>query len=144
MYRPTVRYDDTYKKYIDDVFKSTFLDRNQIIRLALFVAAHTDAFKQVLNEYRRQGVSCLPSPSWELWEYGYWLDAEYKQKRRGGNVNADNRRKNGATVINEETSPGRNNAQENRCIESPSRRPGQIPAERIIRNANGGIRITIG
>ncbi len=36
MYRPTVRYDDVFKEYIDSLFHATHLDRNQIIRAALF------------------------------------------------------------------------------------------------------------
>ena len=35
MYRPTMMYDDTFKKYVDGLFHSTTLDRNQIIRAAL-------------------------------------------------------------------------------------------------------------
>ncbi|WP_085522862.1 hypothetical protein [Tuberibacillus sp. Marseille-P3662] len=36
MYRPTVKYHDVYKRYVDQVSQVTSLDRNQIIRLALF------------------------------------------------------------------------------------------------------------
>jgi hypothetical protein len=143
MYRPTVRYNEVFKDYVDDVYQATFLDRNQVLRLALFVAAHTDTFKQVINEYKRPDVP-LPSPCWELWEYGYWRGATYKHKKREVDVNDDNRRKNDATIINEKTSPGRNTTQENRHIEPEARRSREIPTQRISRNAAGGIRITIG
>lgn len=41
VYRPTVRYPDVYKNYIENIYKATNLDRYQIIRLALFIAAHS-------------------------------------------------------------------------------------------------------
>jgi len=48
LYRPTVRYDDLFKTYVDQVFKSTTLDRNQIIRLALFSAPFNKLFQHQL------------------------------------------------------------------------------------------------
>ena len=44
MYRPTVRYDDIYRTYVDRLFKATKLDRNQILRCALFAAAYNHQF----------------------------------------------------------------------------------------------------
>jgi hypothetical protein len=71
LYRPTVRYDDVFKAYVDDVFGVTTLDRNQIIRAALFIAAHTPEFRSLLHSYRN-GEQNIPVPSWSLKEDGYW------------------------------------------------------------------------
>lgn len=76
VYRPTVRYSDVYKTYVDSVFKSTRLDRNQIIRLALFVAAHSEEYKSILEKYKHTDVS-LPHPEWTLAEHEYWKDQNY-------------------------------------------------------------------
>lgn len=51
-YRPTIRYPDIYKEYVESVFEATDLDRNQIIRLALFVAAHSKEYKTILEKYK--------------------------------------------------------------------------------------------
>ena len=80
VYRPTVRYPDVYKQYIEDVFKVTTLDRNQIIRLALFVAAHSPEYKTILNKYKIADVP-LPHPDWGLDEEGCWKDQNYSKKQ---------------------------------------------------------------
>ena len=41
VYRPTVRYADVFRDYIDSIFQATTLGRNQIIRGALFAAAQS-------------------------------------------------------------------------------------------------------
>ena len=64
VYRPTVRYSDVYKTYVDSVFKST-RHRNQIIRLALFVAAHSEEYKSILEKYKHTDVS-LPTQNGHL------------------------------------------------------------------------------
>lgn len=74
VYRPTVRYDDRYKEYVQNVFHSTHLDRNQIIRLALFAAAHSDQFANLIEPYLKRGMS-LPKCSWKLDEEDLWLNA---------------------------------------------------------------------
>ena len=79
VYRPTVRYSDIYKQYVDDIFKATTLDRNQVIRLALFTAAHSDHFKNILEKYKLGDVP-LPSPDWGLNEQGYWKEQNYTKK----------------------------------------------------------------
>lgn len=48
----SISYSDIYKGYVESVFKPTELDRNQIIRLALFVAAHTSEYKTYLEKYK--------------------------------------------------------------------------------------------
>ncbi|WMX58489.1 hypothetical protein [Peribacillus sp. R9-11] len=76
VYRPTVRYPDVYKNYIENVYKATDLDRNQIIRLALFVAAHSKEYKSILQKHKIADVP-LPCPDWGLDEEGYWTDQNY-------------------------------------------------------------------
>lgn len=79
VYRPTVRYPDMYKDYVEGVFKSTSLDRNQIIRLALFVAAHSSDYKKILKKHQFADVP-LPLPEWEWFEDNCWKDQNYIKK----------------------------------------------------------------
>ncbi|MBM7655854.1 hypothetical protein [Neobacillus cucumis] len=78
-YRPTVRYPDIYKDYVEKIFKATTLDRNQIIRLALFVAAHSDEYKAILKKHQTTDVP-LPQPDWEKDEERCWKDQNYIKK----------------------------------------------------------------
>jgi hypothetical protein len=80
VYRPTVRYPDIYKNYIEDVYKATELDRNQIIRLALFVAAHSKEYTSILQKHQSADVP-LPRPDWRLDEEGCWKDQHYSKKQ---------------------------------------------------------------
>jgi hypothetical protein len=73
MYRPTIRYADEYKDYIDDVFQSTTLDRNQIMRAALFFAAQSNGFKELLTPYLQTNVP-MPTPKWKEHEHEVWLE----------------------------------------------------------------------
>jgi|UPI0007798B86 hypothetical protein len=73
MYRPTVRYPDVYKFYVDDLFKSSSLDRNQIMRLALFTAAYSEELRAAIKPYLHKDVP-LPSPPWKLHQDGLWLE----------------------------------------------------------------------
>ena len=70
MYRPTVRYSDAYKEHINNLFHSTTLDRNQILRLALHVAAHSEQFKQIISKYKSSDVPLSPL-------YGSWIHIDY-------------------------------------------------------------------
>ncbi|WLR43830.1 hypothetical protein LC087_06830 [Bacillus carboniphilus] len=115
-YRPTVRYDERYKKYVDELFKATTLDRNQIIRLALFSAAHSNEFLNVIQQYKRVDVP-LPSPSWsvtdaDLWRYKSVENAKEKEEK---------------TELRRRETEGRN---------------GQVYERRIVNQ--GGIRIKLG
>ena len=143
MYRPTVRYDDVFKTYVDDLFHATHLDRNQIIRAALFAAAHTREFYDLLRPYLRGDVP-TPLPLWRLNQDGYWLEQCPQIKAGGKDVNAITR---GATEV--KTDYGVNGSrvcgegredQQYRCIEPIARREGAIP----IRTEGGGIKIRIG
>ncbi|MFC0560789.1 hypothetical protein [Halalkalibacter alkalisediminis] len=73
MYRPTVRYEDVYKEYVENVFHATHLDRSQIIRAALFIAGHTEQFSRIIEPYIRRGMS-LPSPLWNEEDEELWLN----------------------------------------------------------------------
>lgn len=79
-YRPTVRYPDIYKDYVEDVYKATHLDRNQIIRLALFIAAHSPEYNAILQKYKIDDVS-LPHPVWEKDEERAWKEQNYIKKQ---------------------------------------------------------------
>jgi hypothetical protein len=80
MYRPTVRYDDSYRVYVDDLYKATHLDRNQILRCALFAASLSREFSLLLSPYRKRGVD-LPKAPWRLEQHGYWLEQSMKKKK---------------------------------------------------------------
>jgi hypothetical protein len=83
-YRPTVRYDDIYKDYVDEVFRATTLDRNQIIRAALFTAVHSEEFRQVMKPYLKKA---LPAPAWSLTDDSYWLEQKGERANDGPTEN---------------------------------------------------------
>ncbi|ADC48969.1 hypothetical protein BpOF4_04525 [Alkalihalophilus pseudofirmus OF4] len=122
MYRPTVRYADVYKDYVDALFKATTLDRNQIIRAALFNAAHSNLFSELIRPYLRKDVP-LPRADWSASDHGLWLSQGQSEERGGGDVNGE---------------------QKIRRTEEATRR--QQPEQGRIRQVreNGGIKITIG
>ena len=86
MYRPTVRYDDLFKTYVDQVFKSTTLDRNQIIRLALFSAPFNKLFQHQLKKHM---TSSLPPAAWEVTDHGLWMDREFIKVEERRDVNGN-------------------------------------------------------
>jgi hypothetical protein len=77
VYRPTVRYDDVFKAYVDALFHATHLDRNQIIRAALFTAVHSKEFHNLLKLYQKGDVP-LPSPLWSLEQKSLWQQQSSK------------------------------------------------------------------
>ncbi|HHY72310.1 MAG TPA: hypothetical protein GX497_03615 [Bacillus bacterium] len=81
MWRPALRCDSTYKNYIDSLHENTILDKNQIMRLMMFVAAHSEDFIQIITEYKRDGVTKLPLVPWQSWEDALWLNQTYKSKQ---------------------------------------------------------------
>ena len=93
MYRPTVRYDELYREYVDSLFHATTLDRNQIIRLALFTAAHSKEFHDVLSGYKRPDVPALPSAKWRPNQSGLWREQTYPGRGEKEDVNAVDRGK---------------------------------------------------
>jgi hypothetical protein len=60
-YRPTVRYPNEFKDYVDWLFKTTHLDRNQIFRSALFFFGKDEMSKQFLEFHKKRDCK-LPSP----------------------------------------------------------------------------------
>jgi hypothetical protein len=60
-YRPTVRYPNEFKDYVDWLFKTTHLDRNQIFRSALFFFGHDELTKSFLQFHIKRDCK-LPSP----------------------------------------------------------------------------------
>jgi hypothetical protein len=80
MYRPTVRYDDVFKTFVDDMFRATSLDRNQIIRAALFAAAHSETFQQILQPYMKKDA---PAPVWSLMDDSFWLGQKGEKANDG-------------------------------------------------------------
>lgn len=85
MYRPTVRYGEAFHTYIDAVFHTTHLDRNQILRGALFVAAHSTEFGKLLSDYQKKDVP-LPSPNWSLSDNGLWMERCQTIEKRGEEI----------------------------------------------------------
>jgi hypothetical protein len=84
MYRPTVRYADVYRDYIDQVFQATTLDRNQIIRLALFIAANSEDYRAILAENMRDDSTSLPHAKWSLNQANLWREQEPTEIEEGG------------------------------------------------------------
>ena len=118
VYRPTLRCHSYFKDYVDDLFQATHLDRNQIIRAALFAAAHSKEFHAILHSNKKKDVP-LPRPKWTLDQPQLWREQSPEIKERGEDV-SDNRKE---TSTKE---PGRERA-------VPSRR----------RTATGGITINL-
>jgi len=144
MYRPTVRYDDVFKSYVDDLFKATHLDRNQIIRGALFAAAYSSEFQELLKPFMKKDVP-LPSPEWQLHDGDFWKEQCPKVKERGKDVNV----KYGGTTKASEN-PGIDfgagsggTSERSRRFESVTRPGREIPSERIKIKESGGITFTV-
>ncbi|MEH7466124.1 hypothetical protein V7195_06355, partial [Priestia megaterium] len=82
-YRPTVRYHSMYRTYVDSLFQATELDRNQIMRCALFTAAHNPVFLALMNQYKMSDVP-LPSSPWHPSSHPLWMEQEPNIEEKGG------------------------------------------------------------
>lgn len=148
MYRPTVRYDDVFKQYVDDLFRVTDLDRNQIIRGALFAAAHSKEFHRLLEEHKRKDV-LLPHPSWQLSDSHYWKEQRLKIKEGGKDVSYDKpRRKSEGTettggIIGHGGRKESESNKQHRRLESVKGRSRTLPSERVRIREEGGITIKV-
>ncbi|MEC1744092.1 hypothetical protein [Schinkia azotoformans] len=92
VWRPALRCDSSFKDYIESLRKVTSLDKNQIMRAMMFVAAHSEDFKFVISEYKKEGVTSLPVPSWNPWEDEHWLNQTHTKKDTGvTSKNLDNK-----------------------------------------------------
>lgn len=139
MYRPTVRYDEIFRDYVDVLFHATYLDRNQIIRAALFTAAHSKEFHKLLDSHKKKDAS-LPTPGWMLTDDRYWMEQCPKVKEKGEDVNV----KCGGTEANSEATRNvvRRESEESGRFEQVARRRREIPSERIEIRNKGGISFT--
>ncbi|MCX8045751.1 MAG: hypothetical protein N3A70_02575 [Anoxybacillus gonensis] len=132
VYRPTVRYAPVFRDYVDAVFHATTLDRNQIIRAALFTAAHTKEFQMLLKQYQKKDVP-LPCPSWTMADHELWLEQCPENRRGGEDVNANATRRGETSVASEHvagTQLQQHTSATNRRVEPPARREGEISSER--------------
>ncbi|WP_394530959.1 hypothetical protein [Priestia aryabhattai] len=91
-YRPTVRYHSVYRTYVDSLFQATELDRNQIMRCALFTAAHNPVFLELMNQYKMSDVP-LPSSPWQPSSHPLWMEQEPNIEEKGGGEHDDLERK---------------------------------------------------
>lgn len=82
-YRPTVRYNNIYRTYVNALFKTTTLDRNQIIRCALFAAAYNNRFLELMSQYKKSDTP-LPSPLWQDSDHKLWLEQGVLKEEEGG------------------------------------------------------------
>jgi len=71
-YRPTIRMSTLYKDYVDYLFESTNLDKNQILKLGLFIGMMSKDFMNTVNEYKFQKLTLSTSP-WESSEQRLWM-----------------------------------------------------------------------
>jgi hypothetical protein len=141
VYRPTVRYSPVFKDYVDSVFHATTLDRNQIIRAALFTAAHSKEFHDMLKQYQKKDVP-LPRPKWGLSDHQFWLEQCPEMVKGGEDVNANSTR-------NREAANDSRNIERrfdvlpkaSRCISPIERREREVPTKRF--QQTGGIVIRI-
>lgn len=143
VYRPTVRYSDEFKDYVNSLFHATNLDRNQIIRAALFAAAFSPNFKALLEPYKKSDVP-FPSPKWEWSEHGYWLERTPIEQKGGKDVNDIlSRRIEAKRDIKQARRTGEQEEQ-NKCEQSIKRREREISIQPIKVRNQGGITIKIG
>lgn len=99
-YRPTVRYDMKFKTYVEELFHATNLDRNQIMRLALYVLGHTSEGMRILEEFQKDAKTPPPLPSWELLEdWDLWLG------KKPNRVGVENVRKKLDTSVKPKSQP---------------------------------------
>jgi hypothetical protein len=140
MYRPTVRYDEAFRAYVDAQFHATHLDRNQILRAALFAAAYSKEFQALLKPYQKGDVP-PPSPLWSLEQDGFWLEQCPKTKREGKDVNVELTGTGEIKKDNEVTHrPTHGVEKQDRSIESIPRREREIPSQPI--KVQGGLVFT--
>lgn len=143
VYRPTVRYADDFKEYVDELFHATDLDRNQIIRAALFSAAFSPAFESILGQRKKSDVP-LPFAPWSIDHHWLWMEQNPSKQGGGEDVNANILGKEGSERTTETVTGSSVKLESVRCEQPIERREGKIPSERIIFRNQGGISIKIG
>lgn len=77
MYRPTVRGDDAFEKYVDALFHATSkdFDRNKILRLMMFSAPFSVVFMDKVKPFLLP--ASLPSPLWNRYDDELWREHEW-------------------------------------------------------------------
>jgi hypothetical protein len=144
MYRPTIRCSDVYKDFLDSLTDVTGLDRNQLIRLALFSAPFSNLFVAQLKN--KVGDVPLPSPMWEVFDHDLWMEQNPKRDMREVDVNVKPRgtteTKNDIRDIESRRESAATNEQYRRQQQTP-RQSREIPSRRISTNGKGGITIKI-
>ncbi|OVE34557.1 hypothetical protein CCZ20_25855 [Priestia aryabhattai] len=157
-YRPTVRYHSIYRTYVDSLFQATKLDRNQIMRCALFTAAHNPVFLALMNQYKMSDVP-LPSSPWQPSSHPLWMEQEPNTEEKGGREHDDLERKGTSTNTSTLLGTSTDGQPMSGTIIQPHRKPStgekaaritrhQQPIERRTRaiptlqlSNNGGIRL---
>lgn len=93
MWRPPLRCDDRYRTYVEELFQTTCLDRNQIMRAMMFTAPFDDQFRKLMERHQHD-TSPLPHQDWAITEAGLWMEQTY-EKKGGSDVNdqSESRRK---------------------------------------------------
>lgn len=136
VYRPTVRYDERYREYVEELFKATNLDRNQIMRLALFLLGHSEEGKKVLSNYLKKGSS-LPSPSWSKNHTVVWLEKTIEELPEGETSEEDVKSEPIKIIDNR----GVGRRVQGECLERSTGEISQQP--RTIHKSGGGVKIVI-
>lgn len=127
------------KAYIDDIFHSTTLDRNQYVRLAIFYSMFSDDFQNKLSKYLKGG-NLLPSPTFNSHEEWFWREQCPSDKEGGKGDNVDTTRT--ATTENVTPSSQQSESTENRCDPEKTRQSRQV-CQRIEFENKGGISFTL-
>lgn len=140
VYRPTVRYHSTFKTYVDDLFHATHLDRNQIIRAALFAAAHSKEFQTIIHSNKKKDVP-LPCPKWLLDQPELWRESNPEIKERREDVYAHSGGKTSAKEPVRTVGSGRTENNKTRCQQPIQRSGREVPTR--IKNAGGGFTIQL-
>jgi hypothetical protein len=137
LYRPTLRCSDVFKDYLQSLADVTGLDKNQLIRLALFSAPFNKLFIAQIEQ--KTGDVTLPSPTWEVFNHRLWIEQDPKTEGKGETPHDDNGRKTSVTKVN---GTGERGTGEN---EQPGRQPQIERREReVYKRESGGISIRIG
>ncbi|TDK58142.1 hypothetical protein E2K98_24815 [Bacillus salipaludis] len=145
-YRTTLRMHPVFKDYLDELFHCTYLDRTQLIRLALATAPSNPEFIKLLRQYQKSKTS-LPSIPWDVSDNTIFLEQCPDISRGGEGYHNDVTT--GRAEIKTAPDPGDikrpvtepENIQ-NRCIQQTERRTGEV-LERKFFKESGGIKITI-
>ncbi|MFD2679630.1 hypothetical protein [Bacillus seohaeanensis] len=137
MYRPTLRCSDVFKDYLQSLADVTGLDKNQLIRLALFSAPFNKLFIAQI-EQNASDVT-LPSPTWEVFDSRLWMEQNPKLEGKGETSHDDNRRKTSITKVNGINERGTEENEQHRRQQQTERQQREI-----CKREGGGISIRIG